>query len=369
MADNKTGAALQGGLSGAAAGSNFGPWGAVIGGAVGAIGGLLSAGAASGDQEQMMRTVQQAQDMLLNAGAPPDVAKQLILQQYQSMGVYSPVLEKEMQKLSSEVSKIQENQATKDIQLSALKGIQERAQGGLTAADRVAMMNIQDQMAQAAQSERAATQQSLQQRGIGGGGAEIAGMIAGGQGAMQQGAQAARGLMASQSQQALNALAQQGSMAGSIRGQDYEVAAAKARAADEMNRFNLQNQMAIQQRNVGTQNVAGMADWQNRQAIANRNVEQAITEQQRQAQAKQWAYEANMNRLRSAAGQAPAIAAGFSERAAQTRATGAGVTQGLAGIGAGLAAIYGGSNKSGSTTTTDMSPEELNKAGDWNKIK
>jgi hypothetical protein len=268
-------------VAGAAAGFALGggPMGAMVGAQL--IGGIVANGAASKDRAARDAASKQAIQILLDAGYPPDISKQLVLKEYKANGIYTPELEQDVEQATTEMSAIKENKQVTDLQLNALKQIAQRAHGGLTPEDRVAMMNLQDQMAQQNQQQQAALQQSLAQRGIAGGGAEIAGALASSQGALQAGAQGARDLMANQSKRALEALAQQGSLSGQIRGQDFDVASAKAQAADAMKRFNVGNQLGVNQRNVEAKNQALVQDWMNKQGISNKNIDLANTEQER----------------------------------------------------------------------------------------
>ena len=67
-------------------------------------------------------------------------------------------------------------------------------------------------------------------------------------------------------------------MAGQLRSQDFSQDARIAEAKDAVNRFNTQNQINRQQRNVGSQNQAQMSNLDRLQAIKNQNA--AIRNQQ-----------------------------------------------------------------------------------------
>ena len=260
------------------------------------VSGILAEGAARGDRKSAKEAQDKAIQVLLDAGYPPDIAKPLLLKEYKAQGIYTPELEQQVDKSVSEMGAIKENKEVQDLQMNALRGVAQRAQGGLTPEDRVAMMELQDQMAQQAQQQNAAIQQNMQQRGISGGGAELAAQLSGNQGALQQGAQGARQLMADQSRRALEALAQQGQMSGNIRTQDFANASAKAQAADSMNRFNVQNQMAINAANTAAKNRAKELDYVTQQDISNKNTGLSNAEIVRQNDAKMDMYNAELVR-------------------------------------------------------------------------
>jgi len=76
----------------------------------------------------------------------------------------------------------------------------------------------------------------------------------------------------------MQALQQAGAMAGSMGQQEFAQDAQKAAAMDAMSRFNLENQMGIQQRNVAGRNMAQASNLATQQrlgeiATANRNQE------------------------------------------------------------------------------------------------
>lgn len=268
----------------------------MAGSALSVVGGLVGQAAASSDRAKAAELQQQALQTLMDAGAPPDVAKQLVLREYTAIGAPDTVLEPAAEKLVSKMQDVQTNQKYTKAQESALRQLQNLGQTGLTDAEKMEMMNAQDAAAQQAQQNRAAVVQNLAQRGMAGSGAEIAAQIAGNQAAQSQGQQNARNIMAQASQNALNAISQAGTLGTQLRGQEFQEKSAKAQAADEMNRFNVQNQTGINSRNTAQQNSRNLADWQNKQTTSNNNTNLYNNEQQRQNQAKQWMYNADLTR-------------------------------------------------------------------------
>jgi hypothetical protein len=93
---------------------------------------------------------------------------------------------------------------------------------------------------------------------------------------------------------ALQALGQTGGMASGIENQSFGEQAAKASANDQMNRFNTQNQVAMQQRNIGAQNQAQAGNLANAQQISNQNVQGTNQEQYAQLQRQMQQYNANL---------------------------------------------------------------------------
>ena len=150
------------------------------------------------------------------------------------------------------------NQAMRQKQLQAIGGIQELSETGLSAIDRAALTEIQNQIATQERGQRESILQNMAQRGISGSGQELAAQLQGSQAAsqqastqgMQQAAQAQRARM-----QALSSLSE---MAGGIEQTDFQREAQKQEAQDIINRFNVQNR-----------NVAGLRDLDLQQSLRN----------------------------------------------------------------------------------------------------
>jgi len=150
------------------------------------------------------------------------------------------------------------NQAMRQKQLQAIGGIEELSQTGLSAIDRAALTEIQNQIASQERGQRESILQNMAQRGLAGSGQELAAQLQSSQAAsqlassqgMQQAAQAQRARM-----QALSSLSE---MAGGIEQTDFQREAQKQEAQDIINRFNVQNR-----------NVAGLRDLDLQQSLRN----------------------------------------------------------------------------------------------------
>jgi len=150
------------------------------------------------------------------------------------------------------------NQAMRQKQLQAIGGIEELSETGLSAIDRAALTEIQNQIATQERGQRESILQNMAQRGISGSGQELAAQLQGSQAAsqqastqgMQQAAQAQRARM-----QALSSLSE---MAGGIEQTDFQREAQRQEAQDAINRFNTQNR-----------NIAGLRDLDLQQSLRN----------------------------------------------------------------------------------------------------
>jgi hypothetical protein len=281
---------------------------------------------------------QKALEMIQQVGAGPDLAREIILEQYKQAGVYTPQLEKQITQEVSKVSELQERAPeTREAQVGALEAFKELGRTGLSAADRGALNQLRRDVETANRGRLEAIRQQMQQRGMGGAGAELAAQLQQSQSATGELAAGADRL-AQQSQQArMAALQQQAGLASGLRSQDFGVDLARAQAADELTRFNTQQQIGLQQRNVGSLNEAQLRNLQEQQRIQDANIAQQNAELQRQRAAEQQEY---LNRLGAAqagasalTGQAQTQVASAQQQAQNIQAVGSGIGQ----IGTGIA--------------------------------
>jgi len=270
-------------------------------------------------------------------GAGPDLAKQIMLRQFESAGVLTPEVEKAIELQMPKVSQIKEDTRFKDAQMKALQALQQRGATGFTPEE---ALQLKQERAQAERSAEAKRQQiiaGMRARGALDSGAGIAAQLQSGEQLAAQQAEAADRASAMASQRALQSITQAGSLGGQIRGQEFDIARTKAAAEDEMSRFNVQQQIARQQRNIERQMSAQQFNLQQQQAIMNANIQQANAEALRQRQAQQQMYENQMRIAGMKAGAYGAQAQQAQQQAAQTQqawAQGAGaIAQGLGAYG------------------------------------
>lgn len=249
--------------------------------------GLIGAGESAAQREAALNQAAQAYNQYSNIGLPPDLSKQLALQQLKSQGILSPQLEQQIQQNPSLITNYQPNQQYLGAQQAALQSMLQRGQGGLTPSDIASYNQILGQNQQAIQGNTNALMQQYAARGQGGSGAELAAELSG----QQQGAQnlynSGLQIGGQANQNALQAMSQAGQLGGQLSSQDFQIAQQKAAAQDAINRFNTQNALGVQNYNVGAQNAAQQANLQNSQRIADYNTLMGNQEQQREANAQQ----------------------------------------------------------------------------------
>lgn len=301
-------------------------------------GAVIGAIAGSGDRAKAQQAMQAAFDQINAIGAPPDLSAEIIRQNLQQVGVYTPALEQAITQDVSKVSQIQEDPSLRNAQTNALQGLQQRGATGLTAVERGAFNEARNKAAKEAEAKREQVIQNLAQRGMGGSGAEIAAQLGASQNSDQELAAEGDRLAATAAQNALQATAQAGQLGGQIRGQDFSVAGTKAQAEDALNQFNISNQIARQQRNIASQNTAQQGNLAEQQRISDTNINAANAEKLRQAQAKQqlWNNQAQLAGMKSNAltGQAQQYQKQGDTVAGQITGVGQGVGSAINAIGA-----------------------------------
>lgn len=293
---------------------------ALIGAQVGTqvLGGLIGGIASRGDSDKQQAAIDDAYRILANIGYPPETAKELILQQYKEAGQLTPELEQQVDVGHSKVSQIQEDPKLKEAQTQALQLLKSRSQTGVGPEDRAAINQMRQQLATDQEGKRQQILQNMQQRGMGGSGAELIAQLNESQGSANQASAKGDDISALASQRALEALSNYGKMAGDVRTQDFSNASKMAGAEDDFQKFNTQNQIARQTRNVTSQNAAQAANLSNKQNIMNANTTQGNTEIQRQNQARLNDYNNRAGYMQNQAGAKMSQADMYGQRANQT---------------------------------------------------
>lgn len=250
--------------------------GEILSGVAGIGGGLLAGDARESAANRAADAQKQAVLMMIakldQVGMPPDQSAAVILDQFKQAGVLTPQLEEQVKSQVSEFQNIKVNQLARDTQIQALQQMKQYGKAGLTADERAQMRANQLAVQQQNEANQQAIQQQMQARGMQGSGSELAARLMASQGSANQASANADAVSSMAQQRALQALMSQSNMAGQLAQQQFGEDSARAAAADEMNRFNVQNQMAIGQRNVAAGNQAQAANLSNLQSINNANV-------------------------------------------------------------------------------------------------
>jgi hypothetical protein len=304
------------------------------------LGGIFGASASKAEREAAAAATERALAEIERVGAPPNIAKAIILREYKKAGVWSPEVEKKVDLGVSKVAEIQEDPALKAAQMGALQKFQQLQKGGMTPEGRAMLA---ESMAQSGRSAQARLQQILgqqQARGLGSAGSTLAAQIQAASAAASDESDAALKASAMASQARAQAIAQTAQLGSQIRGQEFDIARTKAGAEDQfaLQRFN--EAMSRQQRNVATSNAASQYNLAQEQNIMNANVAQQNTELQRQRAAEAQMYQMALTKAGMMANALTGQAQQHRMNAAQTQQGMSdifgGISQGIGAVGTGV---------------------------------
>lgn len=299
---------------------------AAIGAGASLLSGGLSAIQGSQASADAARAAQTKQLMLdrLRAMMPAASEMELQLMIPQLVGEYTPEAAEALELGPSAMEDIGVDEQLKLEQLKALAGIGDIAEGGLTEADLAASRQIRRDVGQADQARQQQVLMEMAQRGVLGSGGELAARLGAGQQATERQAAASDELIRQAQARSLQALGQQGNLAGQIRGQEFGEQSDIARARDVIGQFNVRNRQDVLGRNVGERNIAQQQNLQGAQEQANRAAEIKNIEQMRNKQlpAQRYGWEADIMQGRIGAEQQQA-----QQRQQAHRDTAAGIGQ------------------------------------------
>lgn len=270
-----------------------------IGGGI--LGGKSAKKAAAAQQAAIQAAMAQAMSIIDAVGAPPDLSKAIMIEQLQKAGVYTPEMEEAVNLEVSRVSQIQEDKSLRDNQVKALQEISKRGRAGLTPEERAEFNKSRGEVQRDLEAKNQQIIQNLAMRGQSGGGAEIAARLLASQESADRASEEADRLNATASARALDAIRQSGQLSGDLRQQDFNIEAAKAGSQDEFDRFNVENQIARQQRNVDSRNVAQATNLAETQRIQDTNTAAANQEKYRQVQAQRDFWQDKMSQAQAKA--------------------------------------------------------------------
>ena len=156
---------------------------------------------------------------------------------------------------------------TQSAQIAALERL--RDEGGMNLADKANLQRIQNDELGKEKSQREAIMQGARARGTAGSGSELMALLGSNQAGMNRQSQRDLDIAGMAQDRALQAGGQAASLAGNVRGQDWQQEAAKANAADAASRFNASMISNTNQFNVGNELRAGMGNQAARQGVNN----------------------------------------------------------------------------------------------------
>jgi hypothetical protein len=329
------------------------------------IGGLIGQQQSAADRQAAQAASAAALADINAVGAPPDQAGAILLQHFQSAGLYTPGMENTISAGIAQASQTNTNTVGRQAQVGALGQMQQAANTGYTAVDRAALNNIMQQAGAANQGMQQSAAQTAASQGEGGSGAQLAAQLSSADAAgasassnsLQQAAQAQQARMA-----ALGQVAQQGS---NLNASDFSQAQAKANAADRFTQFDVQNALGVQQQNTSAQNQGQLYNLSNNQQISSANTQLANAETARELAAAQTNWQEQMSQAQAQANAETGNAQANTGYANQIAGQYSGIGSGI-GTGVGAAANYGVSAQNANTASTNANTAATNAANSNN---
>ncbi len=303
--------------------------------------------AASGDADKAQALQQQALQAIQDVNVPDVDKMKLILQQYQSAGQLSPQMEQVIAQDPSLMNKVNADPRLQDAQMNALNKLAQVGTSGQTMQGQQLLDQIQRASDTSLRGQQQAILQNAQQRGEGGSGASLAAQLSGAQNAANSNAQQGLQVGSQLQQQALQAIMNQGGLAGQMSAQQFNQAAQKAAAQDAINRFNAANSQQVAGTNTSIGNQAQAANLAQKQQLMNSNTDLANKQQQYNAQLLQQDYQNKLQKAQGVYGAQQNMANQLNGYAQNTRNM-----WGSIGQGAGQMIMAGGAKGSQANTTT-----------------
>ena len=256
-------------ISGAAAGSAAGPWGALIGG----VGGYLL-----GKDDDSSNIL--AEQLKAAQGIPLPVLEKMNPELYKVVSNLTPEMQQQVMLGPSATEGISLDPKYKQAQMAALSKLmnitENNGEDAQSKADNARLINDVNTNLQ---GNTAAIQQNMAARGLSGGMTEMVNKQLAAQQAANRQAQMGMDINAQAQQRALQALMNQSNVANQMSNTDFNQANTKAQAQDAISRFNAQNMQNVNSANTQARNTADLYNNQNQQSIANKNVDVSNTAQ------------------------------------------------------------------------------------------
>ena len=310
----------------------------LVGSALAPIAGGIAGKLFSGDDTDEARRLRERALAQYSGLSIPDIEGQKVAYEGpQLVGTYDPAMEQYFSAGPSKFEQVSTDPRLQQAQMSALAQLQQLGRSGMTAEERAALEGTQRAAAQQAQARQSGILQQMAQRGMGGGGSELAAQLAASQAGAEQARQSGLGISAQAQNRALEAISGAGQLGGQIRGQQFGEEAQRAQAEDIAKRFDIGNRQSLEARNISASREAQLANLREKQRIADAQV--ALRNQAEEHNKGLIAQQYNQ-RLNLAAGKAGAL--GGASQAAAERASGTNQMWGGIGAGVGQAAATAG---------------------------
>lgn len=236
-------------------------------------------------------------------GIPSIEAQKIIMESPELVGLeqYKDLGPSAMQDLFADSKYVQEQEAT-------MEGLKERAETGVTAAEKAQRRDLLDSVANQEQSRQKTIMRQMAEKGQSGGGAELAAMLQSSQSAADRGSRQASDLASQAENRALQALTQKGDLAGQLRSQAMGEGQSRASAADRIAQMNWQASQDAARRNLQSrQNISNVGtQTRNQEQMHNKGlIQQDFQNRMAKAGGKSGAYTGQANMLNQQAAAQP----------------------------------------------------------------
>lgn len=292
----------------------------------GGVAGAIERSNASAAAKELMK---QRLEEFTRVGTPPETSLPLILQEFKQQGVITPELEKQINIEASKVAQIKEDPQLREAALQGLQLLQQRSERGFGAEEEAAFAQARQEAGKESQGRLQSILQQMQAKGMGGSGAELAAQLSTSQAGDEQLAAEGQRIAAERAKASRDAIGALVSGSTQLRGQDFDIAKAKAAAEDELNRFRVGMEADQQARNIAAKNRAMELNLAEKQRIADANTAMANAEQARQNDARLRDWNSKMDYARAKGGI-------YNDQASQRLREGEAAAQGWAQIGQGV---------------------------------
>jgi hypothetical protein len=172
---------------------------------------------------------------------------------------------------SSALGQISTDPKYKEVELAALRDLEEQSKNGFTAADRADMAKVEASANRANRGRIGAIQQNMQARGMSGSGMDLVAQMQSAQDSAEIEAMRALETEARMQGRKQDATSRMGSLAGSLQSRDFQQEATKASAKDFIDRFNVQNSNENARYNNQGSNQATAQNWNRTNSTSDRN--------------------------------------------------------------------------------------------------
>ncbi len=320
------------------------------------VGGIAGNAMSAEDKARALAMQEKALANLQGVHSPEADELRLALEKYQSAGQLAPEMQSVISQDRSAMNDISTDPRLRQAQMNALQTMQNIGSGELRMEDRAALADVKNQVQTQENANRAAILQNMQQRGIGGSGAELAAALGNSQSSANRASAQDMNIAGQASQRALQAIYGSGQLGGQIQAQDFGQQAQTANANDIISHYNAMNAQSVGNANVAARNQAQAQNLANNQNLMNANTGIANQQTMYNTQLPQQVFQNKLAQAGAAVGQGNQVAGTHQQNAGNTQGMYAGIGQGA---GKAATAIYGYNSKAKPKSAYDNTEEEV----------